>query len=281
MLLMGATGVLGIEILRLLAASRTRCRAATRKPARINSFGSPFVDVVACDIFRGDDVSRAVAGAASVISCVGASLDLRAFRDRSSYDSVDFAANVRLLNAARAAGVTRFVYVSVFSTSELSKTAYVRAHERFATKLADSGLESVVVRPTGFFHSYLEMLRMAKAGRGLVIGSGEARTNPIHEGDVAKHCVAALTATESSIDAGGPEVFTRQRIQEVAFHALDREPRITRLPPGPFRTAARMTGWFQPRLGELLEFGAIASTVDVIAPQRGDRRLEDYFRAAV
>jgi hypothetical protein len=34
----------------------------------------------------------------------------------------------------------------------------------------------------------------------------------------------------------------------------------------------------QPRLSELLEFAAVVSTNDGIAPQRGRRRLEDHFR---
>jgi len=37
---------------------------------------------------------------------------------------------------ARAEGVGRFVYVSVYSTPALSRTAYVAAHKAFAERLA-------------------------------------------------------------------------------------------------------------------------------------------------
>jgi uncharacterized protein YbjT (DUF2867 family) len=280
LLVAGAGGLLGTEILRVLAAHGVRCRATTRNPAGTLAVESPHIEVIACDLERAADAARAVAGVRVVVSCVGGSLDLRAFRDRGSYESVDHAVNGRLLEAAVAAGVRRFVYVSVFSPPALSHTAYVRAHEKFAAELRQAPMQSVVVRPTGFFHSYLEMLRMAESGRGIVIGSGEARTNPIHEADVAVECVRALTCEEATIDAGGPEILTRREIQALAFRALDREPRITHLPAAPFTLGSALVRPFHPRLGELLEFGTVASTVDIVAPARGRRDLESYMRAA-
>ena len=53
---------------------------------------------------------------------------------------------------------------------------YARAHEAFAEALAASGLVHTVVRPTGFFWFFGEILEMARAGRGVVIGPGDART---------------------------------------------------------------------------------------------------------
>ncbi len=69
---------------------------------------------------------------------------------------------------------------------------YARAHESFVVLLRDSGLPSTVVRPTGFFSVFGESLHMARKGRGILIGSGGARTNPVHEEDVAAVCVEAL-----------------------------------------------------------------------------------------
>lgn len=278
-LLVGASGRLGSEILRIFEARGESCRAATRTPGRIRS-NSPDIEVVQCDLREPGAAERVVHGVGGVISCVGASVNLRAWRQRAPYESIDFDANRQLLNAALAARVRRFVYVSVYSTAELSATGYVRAHERFAETLRQSGLDSVIVRPTGFFYSYLEMLRMAQSGRGIVIGSGTARTNPIHEADVAELCVTALDGSDSVIDAGGPSVITREEIQAMAFRALDRPPRITRVPAGPFKFVARAMRPLHPRLGELLEFGTVASTVEIIAPARGQRHLEAYFRQA-
>lgn len=279
-LLAGAAGHLGAEILRKLSDSGVPFRLSTRDPSRLARSAAIGADIIQCDLRRDGDAEKAVRGVSAVISCVGASLDLRAFRDRASYASVDHELNLRLLDAALAAGVERYVYVSVFSTPELSRTAYVRAHERFAAELAKRDIRSVIIRPTGFFYSYVEMLRMADRGRGIVIGSGEARTNPIHEADVAHECVRALTCSESVIDAGGPEVLTRRDIQRLAFQVLGRAPRITRVPAAPFLTGAFVTRVFHRRLGELLEFGTVASTVDIVAPERGRLRLEDYYRDA-
>jgi hypothetical protein len=43
-------------------------------------------------------------------------------------------------------------------------------------------------------------------------------------------------------------------------------------------SGARMLRRMQPRLSELLEFAAVVSTNDGIAPALGRRRLEDHFR---
>ncbi|HEX7091547.1 MAG TPA: NAD(P)H-binding protein [Longimicrobiales bacterium] len=206
---------------------------------------------------------------------------LRDLRDRVPYRATDLAGNANLLKAARAEGVGRFVYVSVYSTPAISRTAYVEAHEAFAERLARSGLAYAVVRPTGFFYVFLEYLAMARKGRGLVIGSGEARTNPIHERDVAELCVEALDAEPGTvIDAGGPDVLTRRRTVELAFEALGRGPRVTTVPAAVFGAAAATARPLNPRLAELLRFVTAASTNDVVAPPRGRRDLRSYLEQA-
>ena len=172
--------------------------------------------------------------------------------------------------------------MSVYSTLALSRTAYVAAREAFAERLARSGLAYALVRPTGFFYVFLEYLAMARRGRGIVIGSGQARTNPIHERDVAELCVEALDAQPGTvIDAGGPHVLTRRRAIELAFEALGREPRLTSVPAGLFGAAAATVRPLNPRVAELVRVIAAASTSDVVAPQRGRRDLRSYLEAAV
>ncbi|HEY8470616.1 MAG TPA: NAD(P)H-binding protein [Longimicrobiales bacterium] len=238
-------------------------------------------DVVQADLRRAATPTGACRGVDAVMSCAGGSLDMRNMRDRAPDRATDLAGNANLLEAARAEGVGRFVYVSVYSTPALSRTACVAAHEAFAERLARSGLAYAEVRPTGFFYVFLEYLAMARRGRGLVIGSGEARTDPIHERDVAELCVEALDAEPGTvIDAGGPDVLTRRRAVELAFEALGREPRLTSVSAGVFGAAAATVRPLNPRVAELLRFVAAASTNDVVAPQRGRGDLRSYLAAA-
>jgi hypothetical protein len=80
------------------------------------------------------------------------------------------------------------------------------------------------------------------------------------------------------VPVGGPETFTRAEIVNLAFRALGRTPKLTRMPPGFFRAAAVVARPLNRRLAALLAFGAAVSQVDCVAPAHGTHRLEDYFR---
>lgn len=278
-LVAGATGQLGRQVMGELGRRGWRVRAMARDRARLAALGLPAEGALRADLSDPASLRAACAGADAVVSCAGASMRLGGLGDRRGFMAVDWAGNRALLQAARAAGVRRFVYVSVFGAERLRGTVYVDAHERFVDALAASGMEHAVVRPTGFFSFLGEVVRMAARGRGAVVGDGRARTNPVHEADVAAACADALAGTERGIDVGGPETFTRRELVELAFHVVGRAPRITAVPPGAFRAAAALARPLNPRIAALLAFGAEVSLVDCVAPVRGARRLEDHFRA--
>ncbi len=121
------------------------------------------------------------------------------FGDRKSFYEVDYEGNMNLLAEAKKAAVKRFVYVSLANAGNLRQTEYADAHEKFVDELRASGLKHTVVRPTGFFGFHLEILKFASKGRGLVIGSGDHSTNPIHEADVAAAYVFALEKDKGTL----------------------------------------------------------------------------------
>lgn len=269
-LVAGGTGVLGREVARELSARGHHIRVCARRP------GS---DGVTADVTRPETLKGICDGVDVVVSTVGGSLDIRKVRDRTSYDSIDNLGNQALLAEAERAGVRRFVYVSVFSTRKLRRLEYVAAHVRFEEALRESRLEWGVVRPTGVFAFFLEVLSMARRGRAVVLGDGSARTNPVHEADVAA-AVADAVAAEGGVvetDIGGPDVLSRREIAEAAFRVVGREPRITGTPSGALRAAAALFLPMNPRLSALLRFGTEVSLADTVAPALGTRRLEDYF----
>jgi uncharacterized protein YbjT (DUF2867 family) len=184
-----------------------------------------------------------------------------------------------LLTEARRAGVTRFIYVSLAGAAELSGTEYAQAHERFVTELAASGITFTIIRPTGFFSAFAEFLPMVRLGIVPIVGAGLARTNPIHEAEVAQACVEALSRPDESRDVGGPEIFTRHRLAEIAFDAIGKPPRLLRLPTALLRMVAPLWKPLNPRVSALLEFSLEVTQTDVIAPCYGTLRLGDYLRA--
>ena len=276
-LLAGASGHLGRCVAKELKARGYVVRALARRPERLDATAD---EAVQGDLLDPATLGPACAGVHVVFSCAGASMRLGGFGDRRGPMEVDWRGNANLLAAARAAGVRRFVYVSVYGAEGMRALEYTGAHERFADELRASGMEHAIVRPTGFFSFFGEIAKLAKRGRGVVIGSGEARTNPIHEADLAEVCADAVAEGEREIGVGGPDVFTRAEIVELAFRAVGRPApkKLTHVPPGGFRGAAAVLKPLNRRIAALLAFGADVSQVDCVAPAYGTRRLEDYFR---
>jgi uncharacterized protein YbjT (DUF2867 family) len=276
-LVAGASGRLGVEIVGELKRRGYSVRALVRDPARLAGRAEPD-EVFAADARDPSALAGACEGVRVVVSALGASLALGRTKDRAGFREVDYAGNRNLLAEARRAGARRFVYVSMHGVEALPGVAYVEAHEEFVRELKSSGMDYTVVRPTGFFYVFGEVLNMARRGRGAVVGRGDARTNPVHERDVARACADAVEGAAREVSVGGPEVYTRREITELAFRALGRKPRVVSVPARLMRALVRPVGLFDRRLYELLDFGVAVGTVDVVAPRVGTHSLKDYFR---
>jgi uncharacterized protein YbjT (DUF2867 family) len=260
-LVLGARGGLGRLVCEELAARGHRTKTVTRGEAR---------DAAA--------LARAAAGAGAIVNCAGASVALGLGHGWRGYRAVDTPLGLAAAEAARRAGV-RLVYVGVHHAPVLARTAYVDAHERVAAAMRD--LDGVVVRATGFFSAYAALLPLARRGILADIGDGRARTNPIHERDLAAIVAESVAgAGPRELAAGGPEILTRGAIfEQVAAHAgrPGRRVRIVRLPAWLVGASGAALRLIHPRMGQFARFAAGLARHDVIAPALGTRTLAGYL----
>ncbi len=274
----GATGLLGGCLVRELKARGYRVVATGRNPSKLAGLAEADERHAVDALRHPSRLIELCAGADIVFSCLGASVMPGLGHGWLPYTSVDTRANGHLIHAARSNGAKKFVYVGVACRENLNDLAYVQAHEQVATELRGSGLQYGIVRATGFFGAFVELVRMAAKGRVPLIGTGSAKTNPVHEGDVAKVCVDVAQQLPVERDVGGPELLTRREIVELAFTAVDRPPRHQRISPGVVAVMARMLRPIHPRMSQLTSFFAAISVRDVVAPAIGTRKLFDYFQ---
>jgi uncharacterized protein YbjT (DUF2867 family) len=279
-LVAGVTGSLGAEVARLLLARGHRVRGLIRDESRLPA------DVSLSSKHLGnalipDTLSGSMDGVDCVFSCVGASVSAELSAGSRAFTSVDTPANLALLEEAQRAGVKRFVYVSAFHNPQMSGLAYIRAHEEVVEAVRHSGLEYSIVRPTGFFSALAELLPMAKKGRLPSFKGGRAKSNPIHEGDLAQVCLEAIEDGPEDLPAGGPDVLTRAEMNSLAFAAVGRTDKAISAPLFALKAAAFCASPFQPRMAQLLAFVAALSENDLVAPVRGTRTLRDYFASRV
>jgi uncharacterized protein YbjT (DUF2867 family) len=281
-LIAGASGELGRRVVgealghghQVVALGRDAARLATQLPAGVETrIGDALVPTTLAGVMDGCD---------AVISCLGASVSPSLRAGRPGYRAVDLPANRTLADVAKAAGIARFVYVSVAGHDQpgADELAYYQAHEGVVAHLDAIGLEHAIIRPTGFFSALSQYVAMARSGSVPMIGDGSARSNPIADADLARICVEALDGPALDRTVGGPDVLSRREIIELAFAAVERPTKISTASPGLFGFAGRVVGLFVPRMGELVPFVVYISTRDMVAPIAGQLRLVDAFRAA-
>jgi uncharacterized protein YbjT (DUF2867 family) len=278
-LVAGASGVLGRQILEELKERGLPAYALVRDVKRLGRHQSFAQRVHVADARDASSLRGVCDGVDAVISTVGASQQLGFTKDKSTFFGTNYRANKNLLHEALRAGVKKFVYVSLCEgNTTLKGVVHADAHEAFVVELQKSGIDYAVIRPTGFFALFEEILRQARRGRFIMIGDGGAKTNPVHERDVAVSCVDALVSNEKEIDVGGPDIFTRKEIVEIGFEVLAKKPRISSISAGVIRVAIFPVKFFDRRLHDLVNFSIATFTHDLVAPRVGKYRLRDYLK---
>jgi divinyl chlorophyllide a 8-vinyl-reductase len=149
--------------------------------------------------------------------------------------AIDHRAHVRVLAAARAAGVSHFVQLSAICVQK-PLLAFQHAKLAFEKELQDSGLNYSIVRPTAFFKSLSGQVGRVKAGKPfLVFGDGTLTAcKPISDDDLASYLADCLTDPQRHrrvLPIGGPGAAITPRQQgEALFALLKQRPRFKQVP---------------------------------------------------
>jgi NADH dehydrogenase len=223
-LVAGATGVLGSEIVRRLTARGEQVRALTRvtsapeKVLRLRRFGA---EIVQGDLREPESLLGACTGVDAVISTVTTILTSQ---PGDSFEATDGEGNKSLIDAARQAGARKFVFVS-FDTVKMVDNPLTRAKRNAEDHLKQSGLDYTILHPTYFCESWLGPMLFCDpaAGTVKVYGKGTEKIRYVTVGDVAEFAVQSLTnpkASNAVIPVGGPEELSQRdavRIFEDTF----------------------------------------------------------------
>jgi uncharacterized protein YbjT (DUF2867 family) len=279
-LVAGAAGALGGHVVRELTRRGHRVRALVHdRPLSADLTGA--VSVHRADALDPTQLTTACEGVDVVFSSLGASVVPQMGRGRRSFHAVDVPANLNLIDTAARAGVGRFVYVGVAGADRFGHLAYVQAHEAVADDLRSRGMRHAVIRSQGLFSAFGEILSMAERGAVPMVGDGSARTNPIHDADVAAICADAVEGKVDDVEPGGPETLTRRDGVELAFHALGRPMKTRTIPAGMMRLTLPLIRPINPRMAELTAFFLEVSAHDLIVPSIGTRTLGAYYEDLV
>lgn len=277
-MLFGATGHVGRAIAHELHARGYQLSAVVRNAQKAQALLPPQIRMVQAAVTQPDALRGIFEGHDLVISALGKSVSPNDW-SRPTFEQVDYQANLNILQEARAAGVKKMVYVSAFGAANWRHLRYFRVHDDFSNALKDSGMPYIILQPPAVMSSFLDLADMARKGWLFTIGSGDSRTNPISERDLARFCADHLGDSNVTIAAGGQTVYTRDEINQLIRRIHAPNKKVHRLPAWSLRAGLPFWKVINRNMYDKLAFFNEVIQHDVLAPAVGPTTLEAYFGA--
>jgi uncharacterized protein YbjT (DUF2867 family) len=240
-LLTGATGVVGGELLPLLLADGQQVRTLVRDPRKL---GEHRVDVQIALGDLGDPFSmrHAMRGVDTVIHLAATIRD----QPGGTIEELNGLATVRLLRMAERANVGRFMFFSAMGATSFQRTRFFRSKALAEHAVTESPIDSTVFAPSIVYRPgdpWITLLqRFGLLPAVPVSGSGRARYQPIWARDVARCVVAALDGGNPGrprYELAGPEVLSYDEIVGCVLAADGRRRPLLHMPLRVVRASLR------------------------------------------
>lgn len=257
-LIAGGNGRLGHALAPRLLARGESVRVLSR------GAGLPAPD--GCESVTGDVRDReSLRGAFGDCTAVVSAVHGFAGGRGSGPDEVDRVGNANLIDAAREAGVQRFVLVSVLGASADHRASLFRAKHAAEDHLAATDLDWTIIRPTAYLETWLEVIggKTASGGPALVFGRADNPINFVSVDDVAAvidRCLTDPTASRTTIDVAGPENLSMNE-----FARTLNASKIKRIPRGALRVMQHAAAPVSPVFARQAATALVMDTADMSA----------------
>ncbi|MGH6718739.1 MAG: NAD(P)H-binding protein [Alphaproteobacteria bacterium] len=257
-LVTGATGTVGGEVVRRLVADQAPVRVLVRTAdrARLIPAGA---EIVVGTFDDGDALARACRGVEGVF--------LGSFSDPRL---LELQANV--IAAARAAGVVRIARLSALSARPDSPHAFAREHGHGDRQVLDSGLGGIALQPTWFNQNCLTYF--PKGVLRMPVGDGRVAFVDVRDiADVAIRVLSRPGWEGQSIELTGSEPLSHAEVALILGQATGRTFRFEDEPVAAFAARARANGMDESYLDVLLGLFARVRRDDSAVVRPGVRRV--------
>ena len=218
-LVTGATGRLGGQIVRLLRAAKMDVRALVRA-------GSEYfwLNDTGCTYFFGDlrdpqSLRRAAKGCSHVIHAAGVGVE----NSENHHSVTTLQGSIDLIEAAKLRGVLHFVMISSIGAGRGYENPQFDSQRQSEEHLRASGMSHTILRCAPFIEEFAKLAKDCADGeRPRFWGSKDAKISPLARRDAALFSVACLdhpSAKQATLEIGGPETL---QMEALVQRALDK-----------------------------------------------------------
>lgn len=251
-LVTGATGTVGSEVVKQLVQANQRVRVLARDPAKAKmKFGT------AVEIVKGDLEDPASLRAA--LKEVEVAFLVSAPSERMVEQETNF------ITAAETAGLPRLVKLSNIMAAPESPAPIARFHAQIESRLAKSGIPATILRPSWYMSNFLMDAQSVKTGHlySAMENSRIAFTDPF---DVAAVAVAALldpAHSSRNYKLTGPEALTYEEVAAAFARVLGYPVKYVRVDDASLHAALKAATLPEFIIDEILKLGAVARRGDL------------------
>jgi uncharacterized protein YbjT (DUF2867 family) len=241
-LVTGASGLNGSELLRKLSPRGVAVRALVRNPARAETIAAlPNVEIVQGDMARPETLAAALH-------------DVDRAMLISSSDPVMLDVQSNFIDAAKKAGVKHVVKLSGIMPELNSAFRFARMHGEIEKRLEASGMAFTHLRAGEFMPAYFRQVPMIAAKGAMFLPMEDARIASIAVGDIAEIAATVLTKPGhegKTYPLTGPEALSMSEVAEKLSAATGKAIRYVNVSPEDARKAQLNAG-MPPYLADAL-----------------------------
>jgi uncharacterized protein YbjT (DUF2867 family) len=250
-LVTGGTGYVGSRLVQKLAEQGRPVRLIVRDVTAARQQTPDSVEVVAGDVTEPETLGPALAGVETVIHLVAI------IRERGSvtFERVNYEGTVHIVDAAKAAGVRRYLQMSALGALPDPRFPYHDTKYRAEQYVKVSGLDWTIFRPSLIFgpgdQFFTTLAGLAKLPAPFVLpDGGTAKFQPVWLWDVVDAFIKALddpATVGQTYELGGPEIMTYKEMVRILMDATGRHRPAFSLPAGLLKPAAFLMDKALPR----------------------------------
>ena len=276
--LAGAFGNLGAEILKVLVAKKHEVVAADLKERDVEGLNKTDYRFVSIDATKKDTLKGLCDGADVVITTMGLTGASTRF---TAYD-IDYQGNINLYEEAKRANVKKFNYISVIACDEPGAEKVPMLHAKYMVEeeLKKGNMEYVIYRPTGYFYDIAKVFKpyVEKGEMQLLKGYGNVKANVVDCPDFAAFVVEHMLDTNKTYEVGGKETYTYEEMAKLCFDAAGKPVKIKWAPIWLFGILANLPKIKKEGKHDIILFSKWTLSHDLVGKDvTGDASFKEYI----